>query len=64
MTIFLSTTPHPSSQEEGTTWQGLFTRHSILTHPLSRTYGTFCAICYIIAPTKKSQDSGESWLSL
>ena len=34
MTVFFSTTPNPSSQEEGTSWQGFFTRHSILTHPL------------------------------
>ena len=64
MTVFVSTTPHPSSQEEGTTWQGLFTRHSILTHPLSRTYGS--SLCHLLyhCPHKKSQGSGESWLSL
>ena len=49
MTVFFSTTPHPSSQEEGTTWQGLFTRHSILTHPpITYKRNEFCAISYIV----------------
>ncbi len=30
---FFSTTPNPSFQKEGTSWQRLFTHHSILAHP-------------------------------
>ena len=46
--FFISTTPNPSFQKEGTSWLRLFTLYSILPC----TYGTLCATCYKISPQK------------